>query len=147
MGTGYKAGDIQNLVLTASYGGSRDELIDRHGLRYARVVHSEAEAEDLGLELDHDDSHAMKPGPSFGLLIHGTQPAGSDAAWALVRELHPIRVSSVMRKRRADAIRLKLARASRADRRRRRPSSPLRPVDHPHPPGAQPDAHWESKTK
>ena len=51
VGTGYKAGDIPNLVLTASYGGSRDELIERHGLRYARVVHSEAQAEELGLEL------------------------------------------------------------------------------------------------
>ena len=86
VGTGYKSGDIPNLVLTASYGGSRDELIERHGLRYARVVHSEAEAEDLGLELDHDDGHAMNHGPSFALLIHGTQPAGTEAAQA-VREL------------------------------------------------------------
>jgi hypothetical protein len=75
-----------NFLLTASYGGRHDDLIERHGLRYARVVYSEDEAADLGLELDHDDSHAMRPGPSFALLIHGTQPAGSPAAEA-VRDL------------------------------------------------------------
>ena len=107
VGTGYKAGDIPNLVLTASYGGSRDELIERHGLRYARVVHSEVEAEDLGLELDHDDSHAIQPGPSFALLIHGTQPAGTDASQA-VRNLR--NRGEYGYGLRADAIRLKLAR-------------------------------------
>ncbi len=47
------------------------------------VVLSEQEAADLGLELDHDDSHAMNPGPSFALIIHGMQPAGSAASKAL----------------------------------------------------------------
>ena len=107
VGTGYKPGDITNLVLTASYGGSRDEQIERHGLRYARVVHSEAEAEDLGLELDHDDSHAMQPGPSFALLIHGTQPAGTGAAQA-VRDLR--NRGEFGYGNRADAIRLNLGR-------------------------------------
>ena len=32
-----------------------------------------------GLELDHDDSKAYTRGPSFGQLIHGTQPAQSEA--------------------------------------------------------------------
>lgn len=75
-----------NFLLTASYGGQHDHLIEQHELRYARVVYSEQEAADLGLELDHDDSHAMRPGPSFALLIHGTQPAGTPAADA-VRDL------------------------------------------------------------
>lgn len=72
-----------NFILTASYGGTHDHLIEQHGLRYARVVYSEAEAQKLGLEIDHDDSHAANPGPSFALLIHGVQPAGSLAAKAI----------------------------------------------------------------
>jgi len=72
-----------NLILTASQGGADDHLIDLHGLRSARVVYSDQEAADLGLEIDHDDSHAMKPGPDFALLIHGMQPAGSEAAKAV----------------------------------------------------------------
>jgi hypothetical protein len=72
-----------NLILTASYGGSADDLIEEHGLRSALVVLSEEEAYSLGLEIDHNDSHAMNPGPSFALLIHGSQPAGTDAAKAI----------------------------------------------------------------
>lgn len=71
-----------NLILTASRGGRKDDLIDLHKLREARVVFSVEEAESLGLELDHDDSHAYTHGPSFALLIHGTQPKGSKAASA-----------------------------------------------------------------
>ncbi len=71
-----------NFVLTASRGGRKDGLIDQHGLREARVVFSVAEAESLGYEIDHDDSNAMKAGPSFALLLHGVQPAGSKAASA-----------------------------------------------------------------
>ena len=72
-----------NLVLTASYGGRDDHLIAEHGLRSAKVVFSVAEAEKLGLEIDHDDSHACDPtkaNQDFALLIHGVQPKGSKAA-------------------------------------------------------------------
>ena len=75
-----------NLVLTASYGGRDDALIEEHGLRSAKVVFSETEAADLELDIDHDDSHAANPtwrDQSFALLIHGTQPKGSEAAVAL----------------------------------------------------------------
>ena len=72
-----------NLILTASKGGKLDALIPQHGLRSARVVYSEKEAQDLGLEIDHDDSHAYRPAPSFALLIHGVQPKGSKASAAL----------------------------------------------------------------
>lgn len=72
-----------NLILTASEGGRFDSLIPSSGLRTARVVYSEAEARALGLEIDHDDTHAQRPGPSFALLIHGSQPAGSDASRAV----------------------------------------------------------------
>lgn len=76
----------KNLILTASRGGRSDNLIDLHGLRETVVVHSEAEAAALGLEIDHDDSHAARPSlknQNFALLIHGTQPKGSEAAHAL----------------------------------------------------------------
>jgi hypothetical protein len=71
-----------NFILTASRGGRKDEMIQEYGLREAVVVFSVEEAEKLGLEIDHDDSHAYTNGPSFALLIHGTQPKGSKAASA-----------------------------------------------------------------
>lgn len=72
-----------NFVLTASRGGTKDALIEQENLREARVVFSEEEARNLNLEIDHDDSHAMAPGGSFALLIHGVQPSKSPAAEAL----------------------------------------------------------------
>ena len=77
---------ITNFVLTASRGGWRDDLIEKHGLREAIVVFSEEEADRLNLEIDHDDSHAADPNwrnLDFALLIHGSQPAGSKASKAL----------------------------------------------------------------
>ena len=73
----------ENLVLTASRGGKHDDLIDLHGWKEALVVYSEEEAEELGLEIDHDDTHAAFGEENFALLIHGTQPAGSMASQAL----------------------------------------------------------------
>jgi|TARA_B100000085_G_scaffold222099_1_gene207127 hypothetical protein len=75
-----------NMVLTASRGGRDDNLISEYNLRESVVVYSEAEAAKLGLEIDHDDSHAADPTNrhrDFALLIHGTQPKGSEAAEAL----------------------------------------------------------------
>jgi|TARA_R110000824_G_scaffold280251_1_gene468359 hypothetical protein len=92
-----------NFVLTASRGGRLDNLIDKHSLREAIVTGYETEeqrneaiasgainplpsAESLGLDIDHDDSHAADPSKvheSFALLIHGPQPAGSDAGKAV----------------------------------------------------------------
>ncbi len=72
-----------NFILTASRGGREDHLIDQHNLRESVVVYSEAEADKLGYEIDHDDSHAADPtkrNDSFALLIHGIQPKGSKAA-------------------------------------------------------------------
>ena len=77
---------LHNFVLTASMGGRLDYVTENYGLRKAVVVFSEAEAAELGLEIDHDDTHAAKPSlrnQDFALLIHGTQPAGSEAAQAL----------------------------------------------------------------
>jgi hypothetical protein len=83
VGDGHMPGTLPNVIPTASQGGSDDVLINAHGLRSALVVYSEAESAALGLEVDHDDSHAMRHGPSFSLLIHGTQPASSEAAKAV----------------------------------------------------------------
>ena len=81
VGNGHTPGTVPNFVPTASRGGREDHLIDAHGLRSARVVFSEDESP--GLEIDHDDSHAMRHGPDFALLIHGPQPAGSEASKAI----------------------------------------------------------------
>lgn len=75
-----------NFILTASYGGYRDDLITSHNLRSAKVVFSKSEAKKLGLKIDHDDFHAYNPkkrNESFALLLHGVQPKGSEAAKAL----------------------------------------------------------------
>ena len=77
---------IHNFVLTASRGGRDDSLIKSEMLRESVVVFSEAEAEEKGLKIDHDDSHAAVPSwrcNDFALLIHGVQPKGSEAAEAL----------------------------------------------------------------
>ena len=73
----------RNFNLTASVGGRHDALIGELGLRYALVVYSEQEARTLGLDIDHDDTHAAFGYTSFALLIHGTQPKGSKAGDAL----------------------------------------------------------------
>jgi len=75
-----------NFVLTASRGGRMDKMIDENNLRQSVVVFSEQQAADMGLEIDHDDSHAANPATrdkSFALLIHGTQPKGSEASEAI----------------------------------------------------------------
>ena len=68
----------ENFYLTASYGGVFDNMIDQ-GLfkRYAKVFKTEEDANAEGLEIDHDDSHCFAPNP-FGLLVHNTQPKGSE---------------------------------------------------------------------
>ena len=70
---------LPNLLVTASYGGVFDKLIPELGVRTAKVVYSE----DTPLPIDHDDSHAATPGGDFALLIHGTQPKGSESGKAL----------------------------------------------------------------
>ena len=76
----------KNLILTASRGGRLDHKIDLYNLRESVVVFSEQEAKDKNLIIDHDDSHAARPSiqnENFALLIHGTQPKGTEAAEAL----------------------------------------------------------------
>lgn len=69
-----------NLILTASYGGTHDHLISQENLRYTKVVESVADAKALGLPIDKNDIAAALPSRrniSFALLIHGPQQAGS----------------------------------------------------------------------
>lgn len=75
-----------NFRITASYGGRWDNLIVANGLKYSLVVKSEVEAAALGLEIDHDDSHAWEGDKSFALVIHATQPPGSEfsKAWTSI---------------------------------------------------------------
>lgn len=71
-----------NFIITTSFGGWKDSLIEKHNLRYVKVVPDEKTAEQLGLPIDSNDSLAYNPSNkanSFALLIHGTQPTGS--AW------------------------------------------------------------------
>jgi hypothetical protein len=70
-----------NLILTASEGGRFDAQIG--GFKTAKVVFSEEQAQALGLDIDHDDSHAYDGQESFALLLHGTQQKGTVAAKAL----------------------------------------------------------------
>jgi hypothetical protein len=67
-----------NFYFTASYGGKWDKMID-DGIfpRYSKVVMFDADADALGLEVDHDDSHCFGDKP-FALLVHNTQPKGSE---------------------------------------------------------------------
>jgi len=79
----------KNLRLSASLGGVHDRLMFVHNMKRALVVYSEAEAEDLGLEIDHDDSHVYDGTENFALLLHGTQPEGSEAtkAWTALKKI------------------------------------------------------------
>jgi hypothetical protein len=79
----YKKFIPNNFRFTASKGGTHDELIARHKLKYAEVVFSVAEATSKGLEIDHDDSHAYNDYGNFALLLHGIQPMGSRASIAM----------------------------------------------------------------
>jgi hypothetical protein len=40
-------------------------------------------ADALGLEIDHDETHALFGTASFALLLHGQQPKGGDASQAI----------------------------------------------------------------
>lgn len=78
-----------NFRLVASKGGTADHLIEKHNLKYAEVVFSVDEANKKGLEIDHDDSHAIMPETgSFALLLHGAQPKGTLAgeAWKIIKK-------------------------------------------------------------
>ena len=68
----------ENFYLTASYGGKFDYLIDEGFFpRYSKVFMTEDDAIAAGLKVDSQDRSCFEEGP-FALLVHGTQPAGSE---------------------------------------------------------------------
>lgn len=69
-----------NLKLVASVGGTHDYLITKHNLKYAVIVNSPEEAAALKLPIDIDDTFAHNKEGNFALLIHGSQPAGTEAS-------------------------------------------------------------------
>ena len=73
----------KNFKIIASMDKNNEELILKNGLRYSKVVNSAEEAQELGLSIDVDDSLAWSSDDSFALVIHGSQPKGSEAAEAL----------------------------------------------------------------
>jgi hypothetical protein len=76
-----------NFFLTASHGGTLDYLIGAHPnvfKRVSHVVYTEEQAQELGLEIDHDDSLCLGEKP-FALLVHGSQRAGSEASQAIAK--------------------------------------------------------------
>ena len=79
----YKDQIPKNFRFTASMGGKADNLIKKHKLKYAEVVFSHKEAFDKKLEIDHNDSLAVKNKKSFGLLLHGKQAVKTAAALAM----------------------------------------------------------------
>lgn len=84
-----------NFKLIASYGGKKDKMIAKHGLRSAKVVPSVEAAIKMELPIDTDDSIAYGTDKSFALTIHGTQPAGSEMskAWQKIKAAkHPLTV-------------------------------------------------------
>ena len=84
----YKAQFPGNFRLTASKGGKYDNLIEKHNLIFAEVVFTTEEARRKGLEIDHDDSHAIACDKPYALLLHGTQPSGTEAgeAWKIIKK-------------------------------------------------------------
>ena len=75
----YKEQNLQfpsNYSLTWSHGSKFDNLGESLGIKSARVVKDPEEARALGLEVDHDDTHALHGSKDFALEPHGTQPKG-----------------------------------------------------------------------
>lgn len=90
---------LPNFLVTASRGGKYDHLIEPLNMREAVVI-TDLETNKViakrknltrvpkgfpygGYPIDHDDSHAATIGGSFALLLHGVQPAESDASKVL----------------------------------------------------------------
>jgi len=77
-----------NFILTASYGGKKDDLIDQYSLRYAVVVYSREEARQLDLPIEETEEIVSDPqqrDQNVAILIHGVQPSGSQAGKAVYK--------------------------------------------------------------
>jgi hypothetical protein len=78
-----KASMPNNFNLIASMEPDNENFILQNDLRYSRIVYSVEEAAKLRLKIDYDDSIACCTKENFALLIHGQQPAGSEASKAV----------------------------------------------------------------
>jgi hypothetical protein len=75
-----------NFNLVASWDDENETnkaLILKNKLRYSKVVYSVEEAKQLKLPIDYDDTLACCSNKNFALLLHGGQPAGSEASKAV----------------------------------------------------------------
>lgn len=94
-----RVAETPNFILTASYGGRQDSMIEENGFRSAKVIWEEDILEKIvasesydrvpnigspydGLRIDHNDNCAYDPSiqhEDFALLVHGVQAKGSEA--------------------------------------------------------------------
>lgn len=72
-----------NFVFTCSNGGKYDDQIPFSNVKKASVFFTQAEADALGLEVDHTDDFAISGSRDFALLLHGMQPKNTKAGEAL----------------------------------------------------------------
>ena len=72
-----------NFNMTMSRGGLYDHFIERYQLKHANVIFHPNMAN--GMPIDHNDINAVFGEHSFNLLLHGMQPAQSDASKAIQR--------------------------------------------------------------
>lgn len=72
-----------NLNLVYSVGGIHDRLAMELGLQYCLVVNDPGDRDDL--PIGDDEMNALTGSGSFRLLIHGTQPKGTEQARAAYR--------------------------------------------------------------
>jgi hypothetical protein len=72
----------KNMNLIASMDEDNEETILNNKLRFSKVVYSIDDAKRLKLPIDYDDSLACCSDTNFALLLHGGQPAGTEASKA-----------------------------------------------------------------
>ena len=110
----------KNFKMIASMDRKNEQFILDNGLRYSRVVGSEEEARELGLPIDVDDSIAWGSDDNFALVIHGSQPKGSEAAQALKQNRQSglydkIKQAKELNKQKKNTLRDKIRRELRSE--------------------------------
>lgn len=79
----------KNFRVVLSLGGTQDDSVDYlntvYGIPVVRVIYH---PDNATLPIDHDDSHAYYAEGDFAIVLHGYQPAGSEAAKARQRMIN-----------------------------------------------------------
>lgn len=78
-----------NLVLTASYGGREDDIIERYGLKNVKVYPSERLVPD-DRPIDNNDDQARIPGVNFALLDNMKVPKKSPRSQTVKAQGEPV---------------------------------------------------------